>query len=100
MGCMPIMWVNITVYMTEIFTPNWRYSYQVAFGIPIGTLLYTAIVYYSRTWTQIHLWSGVMAGCALPLFALIPESARWLAMNNREDEALQVLLKFGKVNGK
>ena len=101
MGAMPIIWVNMTAYMTEIFTPNWRYSYQVAFGlIPIGTLIYLAIVYYSRTWTNIHLWSGVMAGLALPLFALVPESARWLVLNNREDEALEILIKTAKLNGR
>ena len=100
MGGLPILWVNVTVYMTEIFTPNWRYSYQVAMQIPIKDLIFTAIIYYSRTWTQIHLWTGILAGCALPLFALVPESARWLAMNNKEEEALQILLKIGKINGR
>ena len=94
MGGLPILWVNVTVYMTEIFTPNWRYSYQVAMQMPIKDLIFTAIIYYSRTWSQIHLWTGILAGCALPLFVLVPESARWLALNNRENEALQILIRI------
>ena len=101
MGCMPIVWVNMTAYMTEIFTPNWRYSYQVAFGlVPLSTLIYAGILYYGRTWTNIHLWTGICAGLTLPLFALIDESVRWLALNDREDEAFHTLLKMAKMNGK
>ena len=101
MTCMPIIWVNLTAYMTEIFTPNWRYSYQFAFGlVPLGTVVYAGILYYGRTWTSVHLWTGICAGLSLPLFALVPESVRWLALNDREDEAFDTLLKMAKANGK
>ena len=34
------------------------------------------------------------------MYFIIPESVRWLAQNNKEDEAMAALMKIAKVNGK
>ena len=70
------------------------------FEIPIGYYIYALIAYLSRTWTEIHIWVGIATSIVLPLYFVIPESVRWLAQNNKEDQAMNVLLKIAKMNGK
>jgi len=36
----------------------------------------------------------------LPLYFILPESARWLAQNKKEEAAMEVLLRIAKINGK
>merc|ERR1712018_729132 len=52
----------------------------------------------NRTFTGIHLWSGLANILILPFYFIIPESPRWLAQNNKEDEAVEVLIKMANFN--
>lgn len=36
----------------------------------------------------------------ISIYRVFPESARWLALNGRRQEACEILLKFGGKNGK
>ena len=58
------------------------------------------IVYLSRTWTDIHIWTGILITCTLPFYFAIPESPRWLAQNGKDDMAVKVLLNMAKINKK
>ena len=100
MGCLPIIWVNTYVYSTEIFTPKWRYIFIGLYEIPIGYYVFNLIGYLNRTWTWIHIWVGIVTALILPVYFILPESVRWLAQNNREKEAMGVLKKVAKTNGK
>ena len=57
--CMPIIWVNSTVYMLESFTPKGRMIVCVCQTIPIHYFITSFIVYISRTWTHIHIGTTI-----------------------------------------
>lgn len=100
MTCLPVIWVNAYVYATEIFTPNWRYIFIGLFELPFGYYIYNLIAYLNTSWSYIHLWTGIVTALVLPLYFVLPESARWLAQNNQEDQAMSNLLLMAKINGK
>jgi|FrelakmetLWP11LW_1041352.scaffolds.fasta_scaffold220677_2 hypothetical protein len=61
---------------------------------PFSLYTFCTILYFTRNWQSLHY--GVATACAmgLPLlYFLIPESARWLIMHNRKDEAVDIFLK-------
>jgi high-affinity Fe2+/Pb2+ permease len=62
--------------------------------------LFALIGYLNRTWTGIHIGVGVAVAVSLPVYFLIPESPRWLAQNNMTDQAIKILFKMAKMNGK
>ena len=90
MFCLPVVWVNCTVYSNEMFGPKWRFLSTIYLNNPLGPYALTLIVYLNRTWTDIHLWCGISVGIVLPIFLVIPESPRWLAQNNFEDKAMEI----------
>ena len=100
MMCLPVIWVNAYVYSTEVFIPKWRYAFIGFFEIPIGYYIYNLIAYLNTTWTGIHIWVGIVTALVLPLYFILPESARWLAQNKKEEAAMEVLLRIAKINGK
>lgn len=97
--CLPIIWLNDTVYMNEFFRPGHRFV-TMSVGVPFGMSVFSLIVYLNRTWTSIHIWVGIMSSLILPAYFILPESPRWLAQNFKEEEAVKVLLRMGKMNGK
>ena len=101
MSCLPVLWVNMSVYTNEMFEPKWRLLTFVFGLVPYHAFILVLIVYMSRTWTGIHVICGILSiVCIVPLWFLIPESPRWLAQNNHEEEAMKILCKMAKTNGK
>ena len=98
--CTPIVWVNGYAYLSEMWDPKWRYIFTVITGIPLGQSIMTLIAYFNRTWTGIHIWSGIATACTLIPWYIIPESPRWLAQNHQVEGSMTVLLKMAKINGK
>lgn len=98
--CMPIVWVNNVVYMLETFTPKGRMWVSAMQNFPFYYLIVAFIVYYSRDWSHVHL--GVTLACCtfIPACFFIPESPRWLAQNNRYEEAFDIVMKIAHTNGK
>lgn len=95
---LPILWVNLTVYLTEIFQPNWRYAFAAPINLQVGNWILTLIAYLCSTWTMVHVWIGLVCVLVLPIYFFVPESPRWLAQNGKEDEAIQVVLDMAKTN--
>ena len=84
----------------EIFAPKLRHIFPVIFNMPFDFYILLLIAYLNRTWTGIHIWVGITLALILPLYWILPESPRWLAQNQKEEEGFEVLLKMAKVNGK
>ena len=60
----------------------------------------SCVILCFRTFTEIHLYHGLATLVILPFYFIVPESPRWLAQNNKEKQALKVLLKMAKINNK
>lgn len=98
--CMPIVWENNTVYMLETCTPRGRMAVTVTQALPLYYFVLAIIVYYSRHWSWIHIGVAIACCTFFPTCFLIPESPRWLAQNNRTEEAFEILMKVAQTNGK
>merc|ERR1719189_1735347 len=62
-------------------------------AFPLYYFVLTFIVYFSTHWSHIHI--GVAMACLSFIPAcFIPESPRWLAQNNRHEEAFEVMICF------
>ena len=96
----PIVWINGLVYLTEFYSPSWRYAFTAAISIPIGAWTLNLIAYLSHTYTMIHMCAGIIAACLLPIYFFVPESPRWLAQNKREKEALKIILDMAETNSR
>lgn len=55
-------------------------------------MLVCALIFSLRHWSDLHMYTGLLCCLGLPVFFFIPESPRWLAVNNRKDEAEDVFL--------
>ena len=89
MSCLPVMWVNGSVYSNEMFDPKWRIVNIAMNLIPIISYAFGLIVYLNRTWTGIHVCCGVISAITLLVWFMVPESPRWLAQNGHENEAME-----------
>ena len=89
MSCLPVMWVNGSVYSNEMFDPKWRIFTNVFNTIPIASYIFGLIVYLNRTWTGIHITCGAISCLVMFIWFLVPESPRWLAQNGQEEKAME-----------
>ncbi|XP_059811403.1 solute carrier family 22 member 6-A-like [Hypanus sabinus] len=90
--CLVIEWIPTELRIRAITLCNYCYTFGqlilpgIAYGIPDGRLLFLALsvpfyIFFLYSW-----W--------------IPESARWLVMNNKIDVALKELKRVARMNGK
>ena len=59
-------------------------------ALPLYYFVAAIIVYFSRHWSHVHIGIGI-AGLSFIPACFIPESPRWLAQNNRYEEAFDVI---------
>uniref|UniRef100_A0A3B1JYG3 Solute carrier family 22 member 7a n=1 Tax=Astyanax mexicanus TaxID=7994 RepID=A0A3B1JYG3_ASTMX len=72
----------------------------LSLGWSVGNMLLALLAYLLRDWR--HLMLAVTAPCILAIATWwwVPESARWLLVNGRVEEAQRVLQQCAKMNGK
>ena len=68
--------------------------------IPINAYIFCLLIHLNRHWSNMHLWTGLVSCLALPGFFFVPESPRWLASNNKKEEAETIFKQIAKTNGK
>ena len=100
--CLPIMWISGHVLTLELFGKEYRQTIAMVkdFFAPMSELVLVVIIYTTRQWTYIHIWAGLGCLLPLPLYFILPESPRWLAVNGRKKNAEEILTKIGRRNGK
>ncbi|XP_041351258.1 solute carrier family 22 member 15-like [Gigantopelta aegis] len=68
--------------------PNW----------PIGVSLFALTAWRLEDWSQLHLACAALHVIFLTGFFFVPESVRWLAVQNRTDEAEKVIYRMCSMN--
>jgi len=98
--CLPISWICYQSITTEFFSPGYRKKAWVvkdAIGIPMAALM-CFIVYMMRDWRYLQLTIAFLGAFSLITWFFTHESVRWLAQNNKKEEAKDMLLHIAKRN--
>lgn len=66
----------------------------------IGLLLLPAIASYWQKWNYLYMAISFPTIILIGFYPLIPNSPRWLLQRGRIEEAKEILLQAGKMNGK
>ncbi|CAF0795542.1 unnamed protein product [Brachionus calyciflorus] len=66
----------------------------------LGQLILVLVAYFVRDWRNLSMIFTFAVIPFLTYFFILPESPRWLILNNKQDKALEVLEKVAKVNKK
>ena len=61
-------------------------------ALPIYYFIVAIIVHFSRHWSNVHIGVAIASFSFIPA-CFIPESPRWLAQNNRHEEAFEVMIQ-------
>ncbi|XP_055081358.1 solute carrier family 22 member 6-B [Periophthalmus magnuspinnatus] len=69
-----------------------------AFGL--GYMMLAGVAYFIRDWRTLQLAISAPGFLLIFYIWVLPQSARWLLANNRTDEALALLRKAARVNGR
>ena len=100
--CLPLMWLCGHSLTLELFGKEYRKSVVMTkdFISPVSQLILVLIIYTSRHWKYIHLWTGIACLVPFPCYFFVPESPRWLSLNGKIKQAEEILLAIAKRNGK
>lgn len=89
--------------MMEFTGRSWRTRIGIfnnGLGFACGFTLAGVLAYFIRDWRTLHFAMTCAYAPLLIGLYLIPESPRWLATNDRVDEAIAILEGMAKRNGK
>ncbi|XP_076039787.1 organic cation transporter protein-like isoform X2 [Oratosquilla oratoria] len=72
----------------------------VSLGLPysVSILFLSTLAYFVRDWRALQLAFSLPGLLLIPLFYFLDESPRWLAMQNRHDDALEILENAARLN--
>ncbi|RUS80327.1 hypothetical protein EGW08_011928 [Elysia chlorotica] len=92
--------VVIVPYSTEFFPTQWRHILPPLPMWPLGVIAFAGGAWLLEDWSDLHLVCAALTVPGLLGYFYLPESARWLATQGREEEALDALQKMARVNRK
>ncbi|XP_069786510.1 solute carrier family 22 member 2 [Narcine bancroftii] len=97
-GC----WLCAYVLITELVALEYRKTvgilYQVCYSV--GMMLLPAVAYFIPDWRNLQLATTIPNFLFLTYYWLIPESPRWLLSQNKNAQAMAIVRKMAKTNGK
>uniref|UniRef100_UPI00398E8324 solute carrier family 22 member 2-like isoform X2 n=1 Tax=Pristiophorus japonicus TaxID=55135 RepID=UPI00398E8324 len=95
-------WLCAYVFITELVGLEYRRTvgilYQVCYSM--GMMLLPAVAYLLPAWRNLQLAATIPNFLFLTYYWLIPESPRWLLSQKKNAEAMTVIRKMAKMNGK
>ncbi|CAN7983875.1 unnamed protein product, partial [Ixodes pacificus] len=90
------------VLAIELIGPSHRLLsmliYQMAF--PLGECFLAISAYYLRTWRTLEIALSIPVFLLLPYYWLLPESFAWCLYNSKHAQALDIINKAARWNGK
>ncbi|KAL1399381.1 hypothetical protein pipiens_001183 [Culex pipiens pipiens] len=86
----------------ELVGPNYRsfVTVMTCTFYTCGLMMLAGVTYLIRDWVELTLFTSVPFLFYFGYMFVMPESPRWLLMKGKLEEALQVLEKMARVNGK
>ncbi|XP_063877911.1 organic cation transporter-like protein isoform X2 [Scylla paramamosain] len=89
------------VHGQEVLTPKVRkwFAFDLYIFWAAGTMLYGLLGYLIRDWRLLQTAATLPGLLVMPVIWMIDESPRWLIVNGRPREALQVLTKVARWHG-
>uniref|UniRef100_A0A4W3HL13 Major facilitator superfamily (MFS) profile domain-containing protein n=1 Tax=Callorhinchus milii TaxID=7868 RepID=A0A4W3HL13_CALMI len=95
-------WLCAYVLVTEIVGPEYRRTTGILFQLScsVGMMILPAVAYFIQDWRNLQLAATIPNFLFLSYFWLIPESPRWMLSLRKNAEAMKVLQKMTKRNGK
>ena len=89
------------VYQMELVSPRYRLlsSNLLLLSAACSFLLIDMISYLTRYWRMVHVYAALPGLLPLVIFSILPESPRWLLVNEKQAEAKLVMEKINKFNG-
>ncbi|XP_067900724.1 solute carrier family 22 member 2-like isoform X2 [Heterodontus francisci] len=95
-------WLCTYVFITELVGLQYRRTvgilYQVCYST--GMMLLSAVAYLIPDWRNLQLATSIPSFLFLTYYWLIPESPRWMLSQKKNTEAMTVIQKMAKMNGK
>ena len=91
---------NVYVYLGEFISPKYRAisTNMLGMAFAISELAITAAAYYCREWRKLQFYTSFPCLISLVFLVMLPESPRWLLVNNQKINAESVLKRIGKFN--
>ncbi len=101
-SCLPIVWLSYHASLLECFSHRHLVPLTCVKDLMYAVALFVLVfmAYLTRNWVYLQVVVGVFCALPLGLYKFAPESIRWLAQNQRKDEAFETLEKIAKGNGK
>ncbi|XP_060798864.1 organic cation transporter protein [Neoarius graeffei] len=94
--------INAFVLGTEWTSPKRRMLAGILtdYFFGFGYMLLAGVAYFIRSWRNLQLAISAPGFLFIVYIWILPNSARWLLVNNRKEEALVLLRKAATVNGR
>ncbi|XP_071957175.1 organic cation transporter protein-like [Antedon mediterranea] len=102
-GCLNIgLFISVFVYVNEFVAPSKRAFISAMANVYfcVGFLILAFLAYFIRAWRTLYLVVSICPGLLLLVYFFIPESPRWLLLQNRQEEAKNILQKIAKFSNK
>lgn len=84
----------------EFMPKKWRPIVAIIPAWAVGVSMFTLTAYLLQDWRKLHFVNGAAGLLHIPLLFLVPESFRWLATQGHIDQAVTVIDKVARWNGK